>query len=137
MKGRISFYGGNDVVARKQLLEALSFDPDCQEIKRALEVIKLSPQYKEKATDMFKKEQYAEAIDQFVRCTELDELNCKYNAIAYFNMALCFSKLKKNEDALKCLNKAVAFDPKYAKAFYKRGEINQALNNHEDAVKDF
>jgi DnaJ family protein C protein 7 len=52
-------------------------------------------------------------------------------------MALCFSKLKKNEDALRCLNKAVQFNPKYAKAFYKRGEINQALENHEEALRDF
>ncbi len=52
-------------------------------------------------------------------------------------MALGFGKLKKNEDALKCLNKATSLNPKYAKAFYKRGEINQLLDNHEEALRDF
>jgi len=51
-------------------------------------------------------------------------LNVTYNATIYFNMALAFQKLKKNEESLKCLNKAIAYNPKYAKAFYKRGEVN-------------
>lgn len=52
-------------------------------------------------------------------------------------MALGLQKLKKYDDALKCLNKAVNLNPKYAKAFFKRGEINQQLENHEDALRDF
>ena len=46
-------------------------------------------------------------------------------------------KQGKKEEALKCLNRAVTLNPKYAKAFYKRGEINQLLEQHDDAVRDF
>jgi DnaJ homolog subfamily C member 7 len=73
----------------------------------------------------------------FGDCLDLDELNVQYNATIYFNMALALIKQDKNEDALKYLNKAVQSNPKYAKAFYKRGEINQKLSNHEEALRDF
>ena len=86
---------------------------------------------------MFKKGEVQAAIDKFHECLELDELNTNYNATVYFNMALGLTKLKKNEDALKCLNKAVILNPKYAKAFFKRGEINSLLENHEEALSDF
>ena len=45
--------------------------------------------------------------------------------------------MKKNEEALKCLNKAIQLNPKYAKAFVKRGEVNQSLENFEEALRDF
>ena len=35
------------------------------------------------------------------------------------------------------LNKAIQLNPKYAKAFVKRGDINQALGNSEDALRDY
>lgn len=35
------------------------------------------------------------------------------------------------------LNKAVTLNPKYAKAFVKRGDVNQALGNHEEALRDY
>ena len=97
----------------------------------------MSTDLKEKAGEYFKKQEFQAAIDQFGECLELDDLNVTYNATIYFNMALASQKLKKNEDALKCLNKAVTYNPKYAKAFYKRGAINQLLENHEEALQDF
>ena len=92
---------------------------------------------KDKATELFKKGEVQAAIDKYMECIDLDELNLNYNATIYFNMSLGFSKLKKNDEALKCLNRAVALNPKYAKAFFKRGEINQSLENHEEALRDF
>jgi len=67
----------------------------------------------------------------------LDELNISYNATIYLNIALSFIKQSKNEEALKMLNKAVSLNPKYAKAFVKRGDVNQTLGNHEDALRDY
>jgi tetratricopeptide (TPR) repeat protein len=46
-------------------------------------------------------------------------------------------KLKKFEEALTHLNKAIALNPQYAKALVKRGEVNQRLENYEEALKDF
>lgn len=86
--------------------------------------MKAGQELKEKAGQLFKSGQYQEAIGLFADCLELDELNTGYNATIYFNMALCVLKQDKPEDALKYLNKAVSSNPKYAKAFYKRGEVN-------------
>lgn len=137
MSGRITFYNGNEVLAKKKLQAALESDPDNESIKKALRNIKLATELKEKASELFKKNEIQAAIDKFGECLDVDEVNVVYNATIYFNMALGFGKLKKNEEALKCLNKAVQLNPKYAKAFYKRGEINQLLDNHEEALRDF
>ncbi len=137
MYGRIIFYNGNEALALKQLKKVLELDPESQYAKQVIKNIKSSGEMKERATELFKKGEIQAALDKFMECIELDELNQNYNATIYFNMALCFTKLKKNEDALKCLNKAVNFNPKYAKAFFKRGEINQLLENHEEALRDF
>ena len=86
--------------------------------------MKAGKEKKELAGKKFKDGQYQEALGLFAECLDFDELNMGYNATIYFNMALCVLKQDKPEDALKYLNKAVSSNPKYAKAFYKRGEVN-------------
>ena len=53
------------------------------------------------------------------------------------NTAICYSKLNKNDEAIKSLNLALKYNPKYAKAFVKRGEIYMALEEYNEAVKNF
>jgi tetratricopeptide (TPR) repeat protein len=137
MRGRIIFYNGNEVLARKQLTNALELDPDSAEIRKAIKNIKLSTELKEKASEFFKKQEFSAAIDKFAECLELDELNVTFNSTIYFNMALAFQKQKKNEDSLKCLNKAIQLNPKYAKAYFKRAEIHQQLSNPEESLQDY
>jgi DnaJ homolog subfamily C member 7 len=137
MRGRIIFYNGNDSLARKQLVVALELDPDNEMIKKAIKNINQSSSLKEKASESFKKGDIQAAIDQFQDCLDLDELNISYNSTIYLNIALGFSKQNKNEEALKMLNKAVQLNPKYAKALVKRGDINQALGNSEEALRDY
>jgi DnaJ family protein C protein 7 len=137
MRGRIIFYNGNDSLARKQLMVALELDPDNEMIKKAIKNINQSSSLKEKASESFKKGDIQAAIDQFQDCLDLDELNISYNSTIYLNIALGFSKQNKNEEALKMLNKAVQLNPKYAKALVKRGDINQALGNSEEALRDY
>jgi tetratricopeptide (TPR) repeat protein len=35
------------------------------------------------------------------------------------------------------LSRALSLNPKYAKAFVKRGDVNRALGNHEDSLADY
>jgi hypothetical protein len=35
------------------------------------------------------------------------------------------------------LNKAINLNPKYAKAFVNRGDVNKELGNHEEALSDY
>ena len=43
----------------------------------------------------------------------------------------------KNDEAMVTLNKAIKYNPKYAKALVKRGEINMILENYNEAISDF
>ena len=45
--------------------------------------------------------------------------------------------MKKPEDALSHLNKALQLNPTYLKALVKRGEVHQQLENFDDALRDF
>ncbi len=53
------------------------------------------------------------------------------------NTAICQAKLNKNDEAIKSLNLAIKYNPKYAKALVKRGEIYVALEEYNEAVKNF
>lgn len=50
---------------------------------------------------------------------------------------MCYSKLKRQDLALKDLNKAIECNEDYAKAYVRKGEINLELENYEEAVRDF
>ena len=45
--------------------------------------------------------------------------------------------MKKNDEALADLNKAIECNEDYAKAYVKRGEVNLLLENFEESVRDF
>jgi len=62
MRGRIIFYNGNEVLAKKQLQVALELDPDNETNKKAIKNIKLSNELKEKASESFKKGDIQAAI---------------------------------------------------------------------------
>jgi tetratricopeptide (TPR) repeat protein len=53
------------------------------------------------------------------------------------NTAICQAKLNKNDESIKSLNLAIKYNPKYAKALVKRGEIYVALEEYNEAVKNF
>jgi Tfp pilus assembly protein PilF len=54
---------------------------------------------------------------------EIDPLNISYNSTIYMNLGIAYSKEKKNEEALKMLNKSIQANPDYVKAYVKRAEI--------------
>ena len=60
----------------------------------------------------------------FDQCLEIDPLNLSYNAVIYLNKSIALSKLKQNEDSMKCLNESLRMNPTYAKALVKRGEVH-------------
>ena len=100
-------------------------------------MIKKAATMKDEAAAIFKENKYEEAINKFEECLKLDELNANYNSTILLNTAICYSKINKNDLALKALNKAILYNPKYAKAYVKRGEIHLALEEYNEAIKDF
>lgn len=92
---------------------------------------------KEEAAAVFKEGDLEEAIKKFEECLALDELNAAYNSTLLLNIAIAQVKLKQNDKAITALNKAIKYNPKYAKAYVKRGEIHVMLEDYNEAIKDF
>lgn len=46
-------------------------------------------------------------------------------------------KLKRNEEALTELTKALQLNSSYPKALINRGDVNLKLENFEDAIRDY
>ena len=104
---------------------------------KALKKARKTESLKAEAGELFKKGNYAEAIISFTAWLELFPNNKNYNALIYLNRAIWHSKLKKNDEALADLNKAIECNEDYAKAYVKRGEVNLLLENFEESVRDF
>jgi len=119
------------------LQEALKLDPDYADAQRVLKSIKRATEMKEQATQLFKQGKLQEAVAQYQDCLGIDPLNANYNATILYNQGVILAKMKKEEEALNSLNKCLELNEDYAKAYIKRGEVNQSLGYHEDAVRDY
>ena len=53
------------------------------------------------------------------------------------NISICYDKLGNKQDALRSLNKAIKYNPKYAKALVKRGDMHLALEDYNEAIRDY
>jgi tetratricopeptide (TPR) repeat protein len=60
-----------------------------------------------------------------------------YNATLLLNKSIAQARLKLNDEALVSLNLCIKMNPNYAKALVKRGEVNAAAEEWDDAVRDF
>ena len=87
--------------------------------------------------EIFKAGNYEEAIEKYKECLDLEPLNANFNSQILLNSAICQVKLKKLDEAIKSLNLAIKYNPKYAKALVKRGEINIMLEEFNEAIRDF
>jgi tetratricopeptide (TPR) repeat protein len=78
---------------------------------------------KNEASDLFKANEYQEALAKFSECLALDHLNRQYNSTILFNRAIVYSRISKNSEALADLNEAINLNGDYTKAYIKRGDI--------------
>ena len=136
-RARVVYYNGNEVMGKKLLMNCLQQDPDNKDAQQALKTIKLASARKDQASEAFKQNNLDEAIKQFDQCVQLDPLNLSYNATILLNKAIALTKQKKDDLSLKALNLCLKYQPKYAKALVKRGEVRVALEMYEEAVQDF
>lgn len=92
---------------------------------------------KDAAGEAFKAQRLEEAIQLFDECIALDSLNLSYNSTLLLNKSIAQNKLKQNDNALISLNLCIKMNPKYSKALVKRGEVNMAAEEFDEAVADF
>ena len=75
-------------------------------------------------------EKFSEAIVSFKKLLEIDSQNLD----ALISLGLCFSKLGKNEDALKLIDDALSIDPKNTSALYNKSLILGRLKDRKSVV---
>lgn len=102
-----------------------------------MKLLKKSQQKKEEAAEVFKAGDFAKALEMHRECLELDSMNGNYNATILLNISICQDKLGDKREALYSLNKAVKYNPKYAKALIKRGDMHLALEEYNEAIRDY
>ena len=64
-------------------------------------------------------------------------MNGAYNSTLLLNIAIAQTKLSRKDEAIKSLGLALKYNPKYAKAYVKRGEIRLTMEDYNEALRDF
>jgi DnaJ family protein C protein 7 len=137
MRGRVLIYNGADILGKKHLVQALNFDPDLKKCQVMMKLGIKAAKMKEDAAEIFKEQKFEEAVTKFEECLALDPMNACYNSTLLLNISICQVKLGKQDLALAALNKAIKFKPKYSKALVKRGEVRIAMEDYNEAIRDF
>lgn len=133
----LALYYDGRVEHAKKLLNVLIQKSMDSKFRKLLSIIKETESEKEKANEIFKKGDYDKAIEMYTKILEIDQNNKIFNATIYGNRALCLQKKNKTLEALGDINKALSLNPKYTKAYLRRGNINMSLGNYEEARYDF
>lgn len=79
-----------------------------------------------------KSKEYQEAVNCYTRSLDIME-----EAATFSNRAMAYLKLKSYQQVLDDANAALRIDPKYLKAFHRRGKAYFELRKYELAIKDF
>lgn len=111
-------------------------DPDMTVAQDALRNIKKAEDGKEKANQEFKAGKMEDALKSYNDTIALDPFNRKFNALILGNICSLYLKQKNHKEAMKAITKAIEYDPQYAKAFYKRGELNKEMGDWEGWERD-
>ena len=138
-RGKVLIYTGADVIGKNNLQRAMSYDPDLKECLQVIKMLKKVNTMKEEAAAVFKAGNYSEAIERFQECLAVDEFNAAMNATISLNIAICYKKLDppQNDMAMKSLNQAIKYNPKYAKAYIQRGDLFLQMEEYNDAINSY
>ncbi|KAL6450639.1 PPT1 Serine/threonine-protein phosphatase T [Candida maltosa Xu316] len=90
-------------------------------------------QLKDKGNKLLKDHKFDEAIQAYTDAIELDP----NNAIFYSNRAQVHIKLENYGFAIQDCDKAIAIDPNFLKAYYRKGVSLMAILQHKQAQQNF
>jgi len=97
-------------------------------------------QLKEKGNKFFAEHQYHKAVDFYTQAINADttfSANVKLGPILHSNRAAANLKIESYGSAISDAEKAIELDPKFVKAYYRKGSALIALNKYSDALKEF
>jgi len=130
-------YEGNETGAIELWKRTLVSDPELKEIPVAIKNVKKSNQLKEEGSNLYKQKKIQEAISKWEEAVQIDPYYRKFNSLVFSNLMTGYNKLKNNEKALRAINDAIAADPNFAKAYFKRAELYCSIEDYSQAVRDY
>ena len=90
----------------------------------------LSEKHREMGNELFTKGDFGTAISQYEEAKKRNPLDPK----VYNNIAMCFIKIMKFNEAMKEVEKAIELDPKFIKAILRKAAIHNFLKEHHKAL---
>jgi DnaJ homolog subfamily C member 7 len=115
----------------------LKFDPDNTKCNQALKRMKAQEDFKQKGNDAHKSGDQKSAIKFYTDGINQDPENKNTASVLYANRALAEMKLSKHNEALADLDKSIALNEKYAKAYLRRGDCKMELGDPQGATIDY
>jgi serine/threonine-protein phosphatase 5 len=94
--------------------------------------VERATQLKDEGNAFLANHRYAQAAEKYTQAIAIHP-----SAIYYSNRAQALIKLESYGQAIEDANEALKLDPKYVKAYYRRGSANYALGRLKLALKDF
>jgi len=137
LRGQAYYYSGKTDAGKKIWKEVLNMDPDMMQCAIGIRNSKKAEDLKEKGNTAFKAQKIDEALKIYEECIALDPWNRKFNSLALGNITSCYIKKDDNKMALKSINKAIDYDDKYAKGYFKRAELYKKLQDWESCERDY
>ena len=133
LQAMVARYKNSFEESKRLLTNGIRMDPDNDLLKSSLKLVRKIEEAKQRADGLFKQGKHREAISAYEEILKLEPYNKIYNAVILSNQASCYIVLKDNATALKLLKKACEYNPNYAKAFFKKSEVESALGDYESA----
>ncbi|KAK2708947.1 hypothetical protein QYM36_014541 [Artemia franciscana] len=100
-----------------------------EEERKAYVNPELAEQEKEKGNELFKKGQFSEALKYYTEAIKRNPDDAKL----YSNRAACYTKLAAFDLGLKDCEKCLEIDPKFTKAWIRKGKILQGMQQYTKA----
>ncbi|KAK5109160.1 hypothetical protein LTR62_007245 [Meristemomyces frigidus] len=137
LRGRALYTQGENDKAIQHFRQALNCDPDFKDAVKYLRMVQKLDRMKDEGNNHFKAGRYQQAVEIYGNALEVDPTNRGTNSKILNNRAMCYSKLKKWQEARDDCDRAIALDPSYTKAKKTRAKALGESGNWEDAVREY
>jgi DnaJ family protein C protein 7 len=140
LRGRALYHQGNTAQALTHFAKVLRSDPDHAKCKVEFRRVKALEKTKAAGNEHFKNRKWADAVQSYSECLDVDPQAKKYNAKVFCNRAAALTHLARFDEAIVDCDRAIKADPHYAKAYLRRANCGEQIGTPEsigEAIRDF